>query len=566
MYQALYRKWRPRTFDDVAGQEHITDTLKNQVRTDRLSHAYLFIGTRGTGKTTCAKILARAVNCENPKDGNPCNECKACTGIESGAILDVVELDAASNNGVDNVRALRDEAVFSPAYVKRRVYIIDEVHMLSTAAFNALLKILEEPPKHLMFILATTELHKVPATILSRCQRHSFKRLDSRIISQRLEFVAKQENLSLTADASELLGRLADGAMRDGLTLLDQCSGREIIDSEVVLQSIGLVGSRRIAELLGAIIHCDTDRALELFHSLWQDGKEPSTVLDELCTLERDILMVAVAPRGGRELLSGGYDAATLKRFTGEISVGELMKGMNTLREAMVDLRSCPSPRTAAELCIIEMCTPEPGQPLRQMSVEAVSYQNSAAISPVPETDKSRKEAVLPEPSIENDEPEEEEYVFEEEPEQDDNPFVPADMPIFDEPELASKPLASEPPKDEEAKPEPVKEALPENREIWSEILKLLSTKLSPGNYAVISDSFHGEGVLEGDNLVIGAKSAFSKNMFSSGEVSEAIKAAAMELLGRPVPVKIVNGGDKSSEETGKLDAFAQFGDLIKFE
>ena len=194
MYQALYRKWRPRTFDDVVGQSHITDTLKRQVREGRLSHAYLFTGTRGTGKTTCAKILARAVNCEHPVDGSPCNECDACRGIESGAVMDVLELDAASNNGVDQVRALRDEAVYSPAAVRKRVYIVDEVHMLSTPAFNALLKILEEPPEHLMFILATTELHKVPATIKSRCQQFAFKRISPLDIAQRLKLVAGEED------------------------------------------------------------------------------------------------------------------------------------------------------------------------------------------------------------------------------------------------------------------------------------------------------------------------------------------------------------------------------------
>ena len=225
MYQALYRKWRPRTFDDVVGQSHITDTLKRQVATGRLSHAYLFTGTRGTGKTTCAKILARAVNCEHPVDGNPCNQCPSCLGIESGSILDVLELDAASNNGVDQVRALRDEAVYTPAAVRKRVYIVDEVHMLSTAAFNALLKILEEPPEHLMFILATTELHKVPATIKSRCQQFSFKRILPGDIAARLAYVAREEGIELRGEGASLLARLADGGLRDALSLLDQCAG-----------------------------------------------------------------------------------------------------------------------------------------------------------------------------------------------------------------------------------------------------------------------------------------------------------------------------------------------------
>ena len=224
MYQALYRKYRPQTFDDVAGQQGVTQTLKNQIVSGRLSHAYLFTGTRGTGKTSCAKILAKAVNCENPIDGNPCNCCPACRSIDSGACMDVLEIDAASNNGVDNVRALRDDAIYTPSEVKMRVYIIDEVHMLSISAFNALLKIIEEPPEHLLFILATTELHKVPATILSRCQRFSFRRLLPEDIVDRLNYIAYQEHIELEADGAAFLARLADGGMRDAVSLLDQCA------------------------------------------------------------------------------------------------------------------------------------------------------------------------------------------------------------------------------------------------------------------------------------------------------------------------------------------------------
>ena len=317
MYQALYRKYRPKTFDDVVGQEHITETLKKQVETGRLSHAYLFIGTRGTGKTTCAKILAKAVNCEHPVNGNPCNQCAACRGIDDGSILDVVEIDAASNNRVEDVRALRDEAVFSPANVNKRVYIIDEVHMLSNSAFNALLKILEEPPAHLMFILATTELHKVPATILSRCQRHSFKRIPVDTIAARLNYVAQQERLDLQPDAAALLARMADGGMRDALTLLDQCSGSDVITTEAVISAMGLAGNLRTARLLQSIADGDTAKPLEQFRSLWQDGKDPAALLDELSMLQRDLLMQAVAPRGGRELLSGGYDSETLRSLSG---------------------------------------------------------------------------------------------------------------------------------------------------------------------------------------------------------------------------------------------------------
>lgn len=359
MYQALYRKYRPKTFDDVVGQEHITETLKKQVETGRLSHAYLFIGTRGTGKTTCAKILAKAVNCEHPVNGNPCNRCAACRGIDDGSILDVVELDAASNNGVDNVRALRDEAVFSPASVRKRVYIVDEVHMLSNSAFNALLKILEEPPEHLMFILATTELHKVPATILSRCQRHSFKRIPVDTITARLNFVAQQEHLNLQPDAAALLARMAGGGMRDALTLLDQCCGNECISTDAVISAIGLAGNLRTAQLLRSVAAGDTAGALEQFRELWQDGKDPSALLDELSMLQRDLLMQAVAPRGGRELLSGAYDPVTLEELSGAFSSAQLLANLQSIQQTLGAMASQPNPRIAAELCLIRLCRPE---------------------------------------------------------------------------------------------------------------------------------------------------------------------------------------------------------------
>lgn len=359
MYQALYRKYRPKTFDDVVGQEHITETLKKQVETGRLSHAYLFIGTRGTGKTTCAKILAKAVNCEHPVNGNPCNQCAACRGIDDGSVLDVVELDAASNNGVDNVRALRDEAVFSPASVRKRVYIVDEVHMLSNSAFNALLKILEEPPEHLMFILATTELHKVPATILSRCQRHSFKRIPVDTITARLNYVAQQEHLDLQPDAAALLARMADGGMRDALTLLDQCCGNECISTDAVISAIGLAGNLRTAQLLRSVAAGDTAGALEQFRELWQDGKDPSALLDELSILQRDLLMQAVAPRGGRELLSGAYDPVTLEELSGAFSSAQLLANLQSIQQTLGAMASQPNPRIAAELCLIRLCRPE---------------------------------------------------------------------------------------------------------------------------------------------------------------------------------------------------------------
>lgn len=357
MYQALYRKWRPKTFSDVVGQEHITTTLKRQVAEGRLSHAYLFTGTRGTGKTSCAKILAKAVNCENPQDGDPCNACPSCLGIESGAFLDVMELDAASNNGVDNVRALRDEAVYSPAQVKKRVYIVDEVHMLSTPAFNALLKILEEPPEHLLFVLATTELHKVPATILSRCQRFSFRRILPRDIAARLDYVAKAEGFDLKPDGAELLARLSDGALRDALGLLDQCAASGgAIDADEVLETLGLAGGVQTAQLMEFILRRDAKAALLLLNKLYAGGKDVGAVLGELSTLARDLLIASTAPEGGAALLGGGCDEKTRKALQKLANNARLIQICTVLQETAASLQFSANRRTDAELCLLRLC------------------------------------------------------------------------------------------------------------------------------------------------------------------------------------------------------------------
>ena len=357
MYQALYRKWRPKTFADVVGQEHITETLQRQVAEGRLSHAYLFTGTRGTGKTTCAKILARAVNCEQPENGNPCNRCPSCLGIESGRFLDVVELDAASNNGVDSVRALRDEAIYSPAQVKKRVYIVDEVHMLSTPAFNALLKILEEPPAHLMFILATTELHKVPATILSRCQRFSFRRIRPQDIVGRLNYIAQQEHIDLKEDGAALLARLSDGALRDALSLLDQCAAAGgAIDAPAVLDALGLAGNVQTAQLMSLILSRDTRGALELLGKLYDGGKDVGAVLGELSTLSRELLIRATAGEGGESLLSGAYDSATLENLSRQGTSARFIQLCTLLQETAAQLQFSVNRRTDAELCILKLC------------------------------------------------------------------------------------------------------------------------------------------------------------------------------------------------------------------
>ena len=357
MYQALYRKWRPKTFSEVVGQSHITGTLQHQVAEGRTAHAYLFTGTRGTGKTTCARILAKAINCQHPVDGAPCNECDACRGIDDGTLLDVTELDAASNSGVDYVRALREEAIYTPAVLKKRVYIIDEVHMLTREAFNALLKILEEPPAHLVFILATTELHKVPATILSRCQRFTFKRIMPRDIEAQLLKVAKAEEIPLTPDGAEILSRMANGALRDALSLLDQCRAADgDVDSAAVLDVLGLAGSVQTMQLMRSVLERNTGDALALFDQLYRGGKDVAALLGELLDLSRDLTMVKAAPDGAAALLTGIYDKKTLTGLGHDQSMHRFLYLTSTLQSCCAALADSYHPRTEAELCLLRLC------------------------------------------------------------------------------------------------------------------------------------------------------------------------------------------------------------------
>ena len=445
MYQALYRKWRPQVFDDVVGQEHITETLKNQVRSDRLSHAYLFIGTRGTGKTTCAKILAKAVNCEHPVNGNPCNCCPTCRGIDDGTILDVVEMDAASNNSVDDVRLLRDEAIYSPAGAKKRVYIVDEVHMLSKPAFNALLKILEEPPAHLMFILATTELHKVPATILSRCQRHSFKRITPDKIAARLLYVAEQEHIALEPDAAQLLARLADGGMRDALTLLDQCGGMERVTTETVLSAMGMAGHFQTVKLLEHVASQDTSAALEQFRALWQEGKDPATVLDELAALQRDALMRAVAAKGSAALLSGGYDDETLDGFVRAFGAAGLLANLNQIQETRAAMSQSVDPRLSAELCLIRLCRPELQGDLLSLSARVEALEAGAPRQPKAAPEAPKTKTKEPEPARADDPPPWDEDLIPPPPPWEERTYTPPPLPK-EEPTFTPPPLPKEEP------------------------------------------------------------------------------------------------------------------------
>ena len=534
MYQALYRKWRPQTFDQVVGQEHITETLKNQVKNDRLSHAYIFIGTRGTGKTTCARILAKAVNCEHPVDGNPCGVCPSCRGITEGTVMDVVELDAASNNGVDNVRALREEAVFSPSTVKKRVYIIDEVHMLSTAAFNALLKILEEPPAHLMFILATTELQKVPATILSRCQRHSFRRIDTMRIADYLEYIAKNERFNLTREAAELIARLADGGVRDALSLLDQCSAAATIDVEAVYATMGLAGNRRVAQMLDRILKHETASVLKEFAGMWMDGKDPGTLLGELSTLLRDILMLHVAPKGGMDLVSGSYDLPTLRAFAQRMTGEELIAAMDTLQRAQTGLRDTGNPKTTAELCLVNLCTDPGGDGISGLRARISRLEEEIARGvPVRQVPAYEEEASLP--------AEEQAPVFDDPAElsplpEEAEPFEA--LPQRNAPAASAPALESTAPEQETASPAPIAPDVQSGIN-WKELCARVAPDLPIDLRYALEDETTVRGELIGNLLTLQVQPGFKYNRFNRQDVLEVFAREASQLTGREIHSKI---------------------------
>ena len=560
MYQALYRKWRPKAFADVVGQAHITDTLRQQAAAGRLSHAYLFTGTRGTGKTTCAKILAKAVNCQNPVDGDPCGVCPACQGIDNGSLLDVLELDAASNNGVDHVRALRDEAIYSPASVKYRVYIVDEVHMLTPAAFNALLKILEEPPAHLIFILATTELHKVPATILSRCQRFAFKRIQPRDIAARLTYVAGQEGLDLTADAAALLARLADGALRDALSLLDQCAGAGgTIDSDRVLDVLGLAGRLQTAQLMEAILRRDTREALLSLDRLYRDGKDVGALLNELSTLTRDLLIRMTVSGGGETLLSGGYDDALMDSLTQGVSPTRLLFMTSMLQAASAALPLSTNRRTDAELCLMRLCDESLcgdvtalAARLARLEEGGISAAQSrpaakSATPPAPSRPAAKKAAPPPAPAA--DAP-----PWEEAPPPPDAPPWDDVPPSYGEPAPPPQQKAPPPPD-----PAPVKSAPAPavSGDLWGELVEQYKNRLTPMFWSVLNDA---RGILEGDVMVVHCGDDFTKETLDCPNAVQVIQDVTGAKLGQSISVRFVVGGMDQLPQVDKLDELIRAG------
>lgn len=414
MYQVLYRKWRPKTFSDVSGQEHITTTLLNELSTNRLNHAYLFTGSRGTGKTTCAKILAKAVNCLHPVNGNPCGECEICKGIDSGSMLDVTEMDAASNRKIDDIRQIIDEVQFKPSKCKYRVYIIDEVHMLTTEAFNALLKTLEEPPEHAIFILATTEVHKLPQTILSRCQRFDFHRIPPRAIADRLLYVASQEGVTLSDGAALLAASVADGALRDALSLLDRCIAiSSDIDEDVVRSAAGLARKTYLFELANCVINKNTAKALEIVNRLYGESKDMARLCDELLSHFRTLMLIK-SVKNPRDIIIMADDEFEQAQVQSDyLSLADIVYYMDVLSRAYQNMGRGTGDRTELEMAVVKLSSAELDGTVEALTARVTALEKAVKkgirVSCVPEQVQAVSQPVQsepPKPEVQKSEPE----------------------------------------------------------------------------------------------------------------------------------------------------------------
>ena len=579
MYRALYRKWRPQRFEDVVAQRGIVTALRNQVASGRVGHAYLFTGVRGTGKTTCAKIFARAVNCLHPKDGDPCGECEICKGIDNGSILDVVEMDAASNNGVDDIRDLRDETAYTPSACHYKVYIIDEVHMLSTAAFNALLKTLEEPPAHVIFILATTEIQKVPATILSRCQRYDFTRIGPEDIAQRAEYIAGQEGLELTTDGAELISRLADGAMRDALSILDTCAGVTAkIDADVVRRMAGVTDRSYLFRISDALEAQDGAAALAQLAALRQQSVDVKRLTEELIAHYR-ALMLAALP-GGQSLLSGvspEEEAQYLEKGP-QLGQREAVRAIRTLGNALEHMTRGSDQRIELELALFTLSEPPQTAPAAAVSVQAAAPAApvvrpfvSAPAQPAPQpfvstpvTPPPAVQEPLPAPAAEPTSTPEEPAVSpasvpeepapapaeEELPPPPDEPPVAESAPLpWDEPAApVTAPLPEETPAEASAPTAPAPEytadpALSRPRKVaaeginpfeqWSEVVKLLQEK-DPMLHSYLRKS---KAYFDGTRVLIDGGKTFRDFIRVNKDSQRLIKKLIAQVSGVAVPI-----------------------------
>ena len=543
MYRAFYRKYRPSTFTDVVGQEHITKTLENAVKTGKTSHAYLFTGSRGTGKTSCAKILAKAVNCINSSNGNPCNECEICKGIDSGAILDIIEIDAASNNGVDNIRDLREEANFTPANAKYRVYIIDEVHMLSIGAFNALLKTLEEPPAHVIFILATTEVHKLPSTILSRCQRFDFKRIPPESIAERLMEVAVKENLQLSQDGAMLIARIADGAMRDALSLLDRCSSYEgVIDSAAVANSAGLAGREHIFELCNCIIEKDAAKALEVVNKLYNDSCDMERLITELTSHFRN-LMVSKAVKNFQDMIicSQG-EIEIIREQSAKTTLATIMSCIDILTASASTMKQGANRRTSAELCIIRLCTPALDSDLNAILRRLSELESMVASGNITVKTQKPAPAKVEAPAVK----------------QEEAPVQVKQEPVDDEPPLPEPPPA----------PQEEQQVAPQNMgtvpfDKWPEVLdRVYSQDKSLIAMLTGSSAF----IHQGKYLLIKGSPVLEMYL-KTGDYSKTIKEAVTQITGKSYTLAVYNNKQEQAPKNPLSDLMAKAKNLgVKIE
>ena len=544
-YMALYRKWRPSVFADVVGQDHITKVLRSEIMQGSVSHAYLFCGSRGTGKTTCAKILAKAISCENPNGGDPCGVCEKCRAFENS--FDIVEMDAASNNGVDDVRELREKINFMPVEMKRRVYIIDEVHMLSIGAFNALLKTLEEPPEHAMFILATTELNKIPATILSRCKRFDFHRIGADDIVKRLEYIAKEENIGIDKDALKLISILATGAMRDALSMLELFVGGKDITREVAEKSLGVVGNETVLRLIRQIADKDAKNALETISDSYNSSKDPGVLCSELGDMLRDLLVMKYASSSVSVLVDKSADVIeVLRDVEDKFTPERLLYCTEIVENAVAKLaKSGLSRRTVLEIMVMRLCdsrlSSSPEAMLERISaLETMPRSAPATSAPAPAPAKKEEAPVK---SAQEEAP-----PFDDAPpfDYDEVPLPDEAPPVMGEPELPT-PLGSDVPKAKKV------DDLPEMI-AYGDILEEIKEQ-NMILYSMLTDS---RGYLDGDVVTIKVNSMGVFMINADSAMKETITACASKILGYAVTVNVVEDIDDSKQK--KNDDFPFFG------
>ena len=497
LYQVLYRKWRPKTFSEVVGQPTVTTALQNEIRTGRLAHAYLFIGSRGTGKTSCAKILAKAVNCLDPIDGNPCGQCANCRAAEEGALLDITEMDAASNRGIGDIRSVIEESAYMPSVGKYRVYIIDEVHELTTEAFNALLKTLEEPPSHVIFVLATTEAHKVPATILSRCQRFDFGRIPAEDIAARLHHIAAQEGFTIEAEAAMLLARLADGGLRDALSLLDQCISHSAdVTAEVVAAAVGLAGSAHMFRLLGCMRENDTGAALSLVAELHESSKDMERLCTELTDFFRQLMICKTVKTPADLLVLPAAELAKTQAEADRLSLSAILHAIDVLQRAKERMHTGADRRVEMEMAAVKLCSPELDTDvsalMRRMKALEDAVRGGCSLAPKAETATEAEAAPVPQ-EAEIEQP-------------------AAEQPV--------------PPPTEEAAPA-ADGPVPFLQ--WSEVLEILSSH-SRSLFGLLSGS---TAMISGDRVLVTTDNPFVKDMMQEDNNASRLLSAIRSVTGR---------------------------------